>query len=124
MLDGLRDIEVGIATLKILIETYQRAGVITALDSEKGQVNISFGLSDDIKIGQRLTVTAGDQIIGTVEVITVECDNCVARILDVVADRPIQKGDRIKIPEVQTPESGPNGTSSDSNANAPADAPQ
>ncbi len=81
----------------LLISTYQRAGVVTAIDADNNQVEISLGLSDDLKIGQRLHATSGDQTVGIVEVISVERDNCVGRILDVNPDRQMQNGDRAMI---------------------------
>jgi hypothetical protein len=105
MTNVLREIEEGFATLEILIESDQRVGVVTNIVAGKNQVEVSVGLKDGIKTGQQLTVATGNHVIGKVEIVAVEQDSSVAMILNVPADRPIRRGDRIQIPDSESKDS-------------------
>lgn len=60
--------------------------------SVQGQVLISVGADDKVERGQRFEITRGQQVVGEVEVVEVERDSAVCRVLR--AQQPLQPGDQ------------------------------
>lgn len=70
-------------------------GTITVLDGSQQRITFSVGSDDGIKKGDQMAVIRDNRLVGRVEVIGVEANNAIARIIDLTADSKVAIGDRV-----------------------------
>ena len=70
-------------------------GVIILASPDKKMVEISLGQADGLTQGQSLLVFTGNQYLGRIEVVVIEPDRSVARIVEEQPDLPMLRGHRV-----------------------------